>query len=963
MNENDRLCLIDGSGYIFRAYHALPALTRKSDDLPVGAVHGFCAMLMKVLREANHGAANHGERLTHLAVILDHSATTFRKRIYAAYKANRPEPPEDLIVQFGLIRQAIRAFNVPCIEQEDYEADDLIATYTRQAREAGAPVRIVSSDKDLMQLVDSHVTMIDTMKAMMVGPRQVEEKFGVPPGKVIDVQALAGDSVDNIPGVPGIGIKTGAMLINEYGDLDSLLDRAGEIRQKKRREALLAFADQARLSRQLVTLKDDVPVENKITDFALRSPDAPMLIGFLKAMEFTSLTKRVAAGLKADDEHIKPVAVETGDWKGAAFHRSNGAAGGAGTSQTPGSRAALAGKMVRAIPVDRLAYETVTTLERLEEWIAEGCDRAVIAVDTETTSLSAFTAELVGISLALEPGRACYIPLAHRSAGGLDFTPRETVQIDRDTALEKLRPMLEDQAVMKVGQNIKYDWLILIRHGIRLAPVDDTMLMSCTLDSGRGGHGLDALSRRHIGHETISYRQVTGSGKQKVTFDLVPIDEATAYAGEDADITLRLWQVLKLRLVAEGKMTVYETLERAIIPIIGEMERVGVMVDDAVLAHLSNEFAKSMLLLEEEIYQLAGERFNVASPKQLGAILFEKMGLSGEGKTKTGAWGTGAKVLERLAGQGHDLPLRVLQWRQLAKLKSTYTDALPEHIDSEKRVHTSWHLAATSTGRLASSDPNLQNIPIRTPEGRKIRTAFVAPPGCKLISADYSQIELRVLAHIADIAELQRAFADGVDIHALTASEMFSHPIKGMDPMIRRRAKEINFGIIYGISAFGLANRLGIAREEAADYIKRYFERFPGIRDYMEATKAYCREHGYVETLFGRRCHFPGITVKTPAERAFNERAAINAPIQGTAADIIRRAMIRMPEAFAKAGLKLRMALQVHDELIFEANDAEVGAVTKLAVGVMERACEPAVALKVPLRVDARAADNWDEAH
>ncbi len=959
LTAGDRLYLIDGSGYIFRAYHALPALTRKSDGLPVGAVHGFCGMLIKLLRDASNG-----EKPTHLAVIFDHSAETFRNAIYPEYKAQRPEPPEDLVPQFGLIREAVRAFNVACVDQEGYEADDLIATYARQAREAGAEVHIISSDKDLMQLVRPGVTMLDTMKDKAIGEAEVLEKFGVPPEKVIDVQALAGDSVDNVPGIPGIGVKTGAQLITEYGDLETLLSRAGEIKQTKRREKLIEFADQARISRELVTLKDDVPVEEPVEDFAVREPDPGAVVGFLKAMEFTTLTRRVASDLEADAEAIEPVPVAVEGWEAPAADGGGAAAAAAGDgAATPGMRASAAADAVRAVAIDPSAYETVTTLDRLDAWIAEAKEHGVVAVDTETTSLLAMSADLVGISLALEPGRACYIPVGHRASDGFDFDGDGIVQLDRAEVVERLKPMMEDPSVLKVGQNFKYDWLIFIRQGICPAPVDDTMLISYALDSGRGGHGMDELSERHLGHKPIPFKEIAGSGRQQVTFDLVPVDKATAYAAEDADVTLRLWLALKPRLAAEGKTAVYETLERPMVAVLGEMERAGVQVDRNVLSRLSHDFAQGMARLEAEIHELAGESFNVGSPKQLGEILFGKMGLEGGRKTKTGAWGTGADVLETLAAQGHDLPLKVLEWRQLSKLKSTYTDALPGYIDGEERVHTSYSLAATSTGRLSSSEPNLQNIPVRTEAGRKIRTAFVAPRGSKLVSADYSQIELRVLAHMADIPELKQAFADGLDIHAMTASEIFSVPIEGMDPMVRRRAKAINFGIIYGISAFGLANQLSIPREEAADYIKRYFERFPGIRDYMEGTKAFCREHGYVETLFGRRCHFPNINVKHPSERAFNERAAINAPIQGTAADIIRRAMIRMADALEEATLKARMLLQVHDELIFEAVDEEVDRTIETAVTIMERAAEPAMTLKVPLKVDARAAENWEEAH
>ncbi len=966
--KGDRLYLIDGSGYIFRAYHALPPLTRKSDGLPVGAVQGFCSMLNKLLRETNAG-----ERPTHLAVIFDKSGRSFRNDFYPAYKANRPDAPADLVPQFGIIRQATRAFNVPCIEQDNYEADDLIATYARQAVEKGASVHIVSSDKDLMQLVRDGVTLRDTMKDKDIGEAEVIEKFGVAPDKVIEVQALAGDSVDNIPGVPGIGVKTGAQLIAEYGDLENLLRHADEIKQPKRRENLIAFADQARLSHRLVTLKDDVEVEAPIDDFAVTNPDPVELIGFLKALEFTSLTRRIASELEADAGEIEPVEVTFRGWPPEGGSEATPAPAPAArpvrTDPTKPHAATPAGETPApdpgvTAPVDVEAYETVTDEARLDEWIAEAQGAGRVCFDTETTSLDAMRAELVGVSLAIVPGKACYVPLGHRAGDGLDFSGTEIVQLDRAAVVKKLKPLLEDPAILKIGQNLKYDMLLMARHGIAIAPIDDTMLLSYALDSGRNGHGMDELSDIHLDHKPISFKQVAGSGKSARTFDLVAVDAATRYAAEDADVTLRLWHLLKPRLAAEHRATVYETLERPLVPVLVAMEKEGVLVDRAVLARLSGEFAQAAEGIEREVHKLAGGPFNIGSPKQLGDILFGQMGLAGGRKTPTGAWSTDSQVMEDLAAEGVELARKVLDWRQMTKLKSTYTDALPAHIDPETgRVHTSYALAATSTGRLASTDPNLQNIPVRTEEGRKIRSAFIAPPGSKLISADYSQIELRVLAHVADIPQLKKAFAEGLDIHAMTASEMFGVPVKGMDPSIRRRAKAINFGIIYGISAFGLANQLSIPREEAGQYIKTYFQRFPGIRDYMEATKRFCRDNGYVETVFGRRCHFPRITAANPSERAFQERAAINAPIQGAAADIIRRAMIRMPAALDEAKLKAKMLLQVHDELIFEAVDAEVGATMKTAVAVMQRAAEPAVHFSVPIKVDARAARNWEEAH
>ncbi len=972
IERGDHLYLIDGSGYIFRAYHALPPLTRKSDGLPVGAVHGFCAMLHKLLRELPGGV-----RPTHLAVIFDKSEVSFRNEMFDGYKANRPAPPSDLVPQFAVIRQAVRAFSVPCIEQGGYEADDLIATYARQAVEQGATVRIVSSDKDLMQLVSDGIKLYDTMKDRDIGEPEVLEKFGVPPSKVGDVLALAGDSVDNVPGVPGIGVKTGAQLINEYGDLETVLARAGEIKQPKRRECLELYADQARLSRRLVELKSDVPVEEPLESFAVRSPDPKELVGFLKTMEFTTLVRRIATALDADVSQIDPLPVKIEGWtpnEGTAVEQPVLDIGGPEAPARPveprkteGASPESALETLRAlvrVPVDYSLYETVVDEVSLNRWLLAVREQGFVALDTETTSLDAMQCDLVGISLSIAPGRACYIPLAHRKAEGLDFGGEQIRQLPRDTVLPLIKPLLEDPGILKIGHNIKYDLQVLGRCAIAVAPYDDTMLMSYAMESGLNGHGMDELSQKHLGHKPISFKEVAGAGKSRVRFDLVPLDRATHYAAEDADVTLRLWMLFRAELVAKSKLTVYETLERPLAAVLAAMEKEGILVDRTVLARLSAEFAAAAAKLEEQVFLLAGERFNIGSPKQLGDILFGRMQLPGGRKTATGAWSTDADTLDDLAAGGLDFATKVLEWRQLTKLRSTYTDALLSYTHPETgRVHTCYAMAATSTGRLASTDPNLQNIPVRTDEGRKIRTAFVAPPGAKLVSADYSQIELRVLAHVADIPQLRKAFGEGLDIHAMTASEMFNVPIAGMDPLVRRRAKAINFGIIYGISAFGLANQLGIPREEAGEYIRTYFRRFPGIRDYMERTKRFCRDKGYVETIFGRRLHFPRIASPNASERAFQERAAINAPIQGSAADIIRRAMIRMPQALAAAGLSSRMLLQVHDELIFEAEDAEVEATMAVAKAVMEKAPEPAFVFTVPIKVDARAAQNWEEAH
>jgi len=916
-----RLYLVDGSAYIFRAYHALPPLTRKSDGAPIGAVSGFSNMLYKLLTDIRD---EHDP--THFAVIFDHSSKTFRNDIYAEYKANRDEPPEDLRPQFSMVRDATRAFNAPCIEMAGFEADDLIATYARQAEAAGGEAVIISSDKDMMQLVTDKVTMFDPMKNKKIGRNEVVEKFGLPPENVIDIQALAGDASDNVPGVPGIGVKTAALLLTEYGDLETLLSRAGEIKQNKRRENLIEFADQARLSKELVTLMTDVPVEAKIEDFTARPIDADMLLSYLKEMEFTTLTRRVAADIGGD-------------------------AVGAAPAPAP-------------VSCDKADYETVFDEAVLKAWIAKAYERGVIAVDTETNSLDAMQANLVGVCLSTEPGAACYIPLGH-GAEGLDLDDEDVRrQISLEVAVKLLKPMLEDPSVLKVGQNLKYDALVLSRYGVAIAPCDDTMLISYTLDCGKGGHGMDELARRHLDYETIKFSEVAGKGKKAKTFDQIPIRDASKYAAEDADITLRLYQLLKPRLAAQGKATVYETLERPLAPVITAMEREGVAVDRQVLSRLSTDFAQRMADHEAQAHKLAGEDFNLGSPKQISEILFGKLGLPGGRKTAKGAWSTNAEVLEELSVEGHELPRAILNWRSLSKLKSTYTDSLQQQINPDTgRVHTSYSLAATTTGRLSSNDPNLQNIPIRTEDGRKIRTAFIPEKGNVLISADYSQIELRLLAHIADLKSMKQAFADGVDIHAMTASEIFGAPVKDMDPMVRRRAKAINFGIIYGISAFGLANQLGISRSEASNYIKSYFEKFPGIRQYMDDTIASAKANGYVETIFGRRTYVGGVNDKNPAQRGYSERQAINAPIQGAAAEVIRRAMIRMPDALRQANLSAKMLLQVHDELIFEAPEGEAEKTCDLVAKVMMGAPEPAVKLTVQLDVDARAGKSWDEAH
>jgi DNA polymerase I len=1003
--KGDHVFLVDGSGYIFRAYHALPPLNRKSDGLQVNAVLGFCNMLWKLLRDMPPD-----NRPTHLAIIFDKSEITFRNKLYPDYKAHRPPAPDDLIPQFPLIREAVRAFDLPCLEQAGFEADDLIATYVRLACERGATATIVSSDKDLMQLVTDCVTMYDTMKDRRIGIAEVIEKFGVPPEKVVEVQALAGDSTDNVPGVPGIGVKTAAQLIVEYGDLETLLARAGEIKQPKRREALIGNAEKARISRQLVLLDDKVALDVPLDELAVHEPDARKLIAFLKAMEFSTLTRRVAeysqidpadveadgknqseargrsAGASsplplaengglfafADQEAPTPPPDQVGGRLSPASGRGSAPRSGRGSVQgtqslTPKALAAAREEEARKTPFDRGKYQTVRSLDALNAWIARVHEVGHVALEAKATSIDPMQAEMCGIALALGPNDACYVPLSHKQSGdgaGLFAAGIAPDQIEAGEALEALRPVLESAGILKIGFNIKFNAVMFAQHGVTLRNHDDAQLMSYALDAGRNAHGLDALAERWLGHANLSHGELTGSGKGKLSFDQVAIDRATAYSAEHADVLLRLWRVLKPRLVAERMTSVYETLERPLISVLARMERRGISIDRQVLSRLSGEFAQTAARVEAELQEIAGEPINVGSPKQIGDILFGKMGITGGSKTKTGAWSTSAQILDELAEQGHEFPKKILEWRQVSKLKSTYTDALPTYVHPQThRVHTTYALAATTTGRLSSNEPNLQNIPVRTEDGRKIRRAFIASPGHKLVSADYSQIELRLLAEIADIPVLKQAFRDGLDIHAMTASEMFGVPIKDMPSEIRRRAKAINFGIIYGISAFGLANQLGIAREEASAYIKRYFERFPGIRAYMDETRDFCRAHGYVETLFGRKCHYPDIKASNASVRSFNERAAINARLQGTAADIIRRAMTRMEDALAEHKLSAQMLLQVHDELIFEVPDDEVGATLPVVQHTMQDAPFPAVLLSLPLQVDARAANNWDEAH
>ncbi|HEX8663297.1 MAG TPA: DNA polymerase I [Beijerinckiaceae bacterium] len=1097
LRPGDQVFLVDGSSFVFRAYFQSMNQDRKynvrpSDGLPTGAVRLFCTKLYQFIRE---GAV--GIRPTHLAIIFDKTEDTFRKEIYADYKANRTDPPPELVPQFPLMREAVKAFGLIPVEEAGYEADDLIAAYACKASEAGAQTLIVSADKDLMQLVHDGVTFYDFESGIpgkpgyrperRLGRDGVIEKFGVPPEQVTDVQALVGDPTDNVPGVPGVGPKAAAALIGEMGSLEAILaykdkpeeldallqerladmqreieDLAGQplkinsggqiaevLSQKfgiadlpldkkgkptadaetlerlgcdhpfcrtlvKARNLsrvigattrkVLENAAQAETSKKLVTLDCNAPLAVPPEDLALDRLDPKRLVSFLKALELNQLVKRIAEAYEVDVAEIEPdprlvpggpeirwdrtqfqeasptvvpgaaaLPAREGDPEAAAAVGSLPAAspgeaapGTTVSGMTPSSLAAKRATEVSKIPFDTGAYRCIRSLDELKAWVRQAEEKGLVAFDTETNSLDANQAELVGFSLALQPGEAAYVPLAHRG-GGDDLFSEGLVpeQIDAAAALAVMKPMLENRAVLKVGHNVKFDWVVLKRHGIDVRPFDDTMLMSYVLDAGRyglAGHGMDELSERHLGHRTIHYKEVAGTGKQAVTFDRVPVDKATCYAAEDADVTLRLWLALKPRLAAERRTKVYETLERPLVDVIARMEMRGIAVDRQILSRLSGDFAQTLARLEAEIHEVAGEKFSPGSPKQIGDILFGRMGLPGARKTATGQWATGANVLEDLAAEGHVLPRMLLEWRQLAKLKSTYTDALQEYMH-EGRVHTCFSLAATTTGRLSSSEPNLQNIPIRTEAGRKIRAAFVAAPGNRIISADYSQIELRVLAHMADIPQLKAAFAEGIDIHAATASAMFGVPLKDMTPDLRRNAKTINFGIIYGISAFGLASRLGIDRAEAGAFIRQYFERFPGIRDYIEETKRTAREKGFVTTLFGRVCHYPDIAVSNPSQRAAVERQAINAPIQGSAADIIRRAMTRMEGALAEKKLNARMLLQVHDELVFEAPDDEVEATLPVIRKVMEEAPHPAVRLSVPLGVDARAAGNWDEAH
>jgi len=920
VKKNDHFYLIDGSGYIFRAYYALPPLSRKSDGLPTGAVSGFCSMLFKLLEDSRSDDSIH--KPTHFAVIFDSARKTFRNDIYKEYKANRSEAPDDLAPQFDYIRKSVKAFNLPSLELLNYEADDLIATYAKQIVNAGAKVTIISSDKDLMQLVSNKVRLYDPMKSKVLGEKEVIEKFGVKPNQVIDVQSLAGDSSDNVPGVPGIGIKTASELINKYKTLDRLLERADEIPQNRRRETLLANKDKALLSRQLVTLKNDVPIKDELSSFILQDVKKEKLYDFLREMEFNKLLSR-AIGFYG----------ETGS-KNIEENFTN----------------------KNSSNINTKAYESILDEKALNKWLTILNDKPVISVDTETTSLNPIEADLVGISLSYQSNKACYIPLAHKNIKGLQ----------KEFVIKKIKTILEDQSIKKVGQNIKFDFIVLKQNGIEVSPIEDTMLISYTLDAGTNKHNLDTLSEIHLNHKTISYKEIVGTGKNKLNFSDIELDKATQYAAEDADVTLRLYNYLKTRLDQEKLNKIYEVFEKPMVALLSKLEFNGIKVDDTYLKKLSKNFEYKLKKIEKKIYSIAKKEFNIASPKQLGEIIYNDLKIAKLKKTKKGSLATNANVLEDLALTGHEFPKLILEWRQISKLKNTYSDALQGHINKKtKRVHTSFLLAATNTGRLASSDPNLQNIPIKTEEGREIRKAFISEKGNNLISADYNQIEMRILAEIADVKELKKAFKNNEDIHTLTASQVFNVPINNVNNDLRRKAKTINFGIIYGITQYGLAKQISVSNQEALDFINSYFKKFPEIKNYMNATIKTCRRDGYVSNIFGRRIHLRGINDKNFSIRSFQERAAINAPIQSTAADIIRLAMIKINKLIEIDNkLKTKMLLQIHDELIFECLKTDETYAKKIIKEAMISVTSSEYHMfSIPLEVNINSGNNWDEAH
>ena len=918
IKKTDHFYLVDGSGYIFRAYYALPPLSRKSDGLPTGAVSGFCSMLFKLLEEVRSDDSKN--KPTHFAVIFDSARKNFRNEIYSEYKANRAEAPDDLAPQFEYIRKSVKAFNLPSIELLNYEADDLIATYSKKIIEAGAKVTVISSDKDLMQLVSNKIRLFDPMKSKVIGEKEVLEKFGVKPSQVIDVQSLAGDSSDNIPGVPGIGIKTASELINKYNNLNNLLSKASEITQNKRRETLIANKDKALLSKKLVTLKDDVPIKNKLDEFVIKEIDKDKLYDFLREMEFNRLLSQVISfygkpGEKSINNQV-------------AFNKTS--------------------------KIDTKQYKKILKEKELDKLVSDLNEKSIISVDTETSSLNPQEADLIGISVSYAPNISFYIPIGHKNV----------ISLKKDLIIKKLKPILEDESIKKVGQNIKYDYIILKKNGIDLAPVEDTMLLSYTLDAGINRHNMDTLSELHLGHKTISYKDLVGTGKKQLNFSEVNLDKATEYAAEDADVTLRLYQILSERIEREKLYKVYEIFEKPMIKILSKLETNGIKVDDSYLKSLSKKFETRLVKIEKEIFKISGKEFNIGSPKQLGEIIYNDLKIAKLKKTKKGSLATSAKILEDLALTGHKFPNLILEWRQVSKLKSTYTDALQDHINKKtKRVHTSFLLAATNTGRLASSDPNLQNIPIKTSDGKEIRKAFVAEKNKILISADYNQIEMRILADMADVKELKKAFKNNMDIHNLTASQVFDLPINKVSEEQRRKAKAINFGIIYGITQYGLAKQISVSNDEAQEFINSYFKKFPEIKDYMQTTVKSCRKNGYVTNIFGRRIHLRGINDKNFSVRSFQERAAINAPIQGSAADIIRLAMIRIDKILEKKQ-NANMLLQIHDELIFECLKKDENNVKKLIRNEMVAVSSSEHHMfSIPLEVSINSGNNWGEAH
>ena len=918
IKKTDHYYLIDGSGYIFRAYYALPPLSRKSDGLPTGAVSGFCSMLFKLLEEARSDESKN--KPTHFAVIFDSARKNFRNDIYKDYKANRAEAPDDLAPQFAYIRKSVEAFNLPSIELLNYEADDLIATYAKKITEVGAKVTIISSDKDLMQLVSNKIRLYDPMKSKVIGEKEVLEKFGVKPEQVIDVQSLAGDSSDNIPGVPGIGIKTAAELINKYNDLDNLLDKASEIPQNKRRETLLANKDKALLSKKLVTLKKDVPVNNNPNEFIIKKIDKEKLYNFLREMEFNRLLSQ-AIGFYGEPN---------------------------GKIQTDLS------KTNKKLKINKNNYKYIIKEKDLESLLTELNKKSVISVDTETSSLNPQDAELIGISISYGPNDSYYIPVGHKN----------TKNISKDLVLKKLKPILEDTSIKKVGQNIKYDYIVFKNNGIELDSMEDTMLLSYTIDAGNNRHNMDTLSELHLGHKTISYKELVGTGKKQLNFSEVNLDKATEYAAEDADVTLRLYDILSERVESEKLSKIYEIFEKPMIKILSKIEINGIKVDDKYLKILSKKFENRLKKIEKDIYEISGKKFNIGSPKQLGEIIYNDLKIAKLKKTKKGSLATNAKILEDLASTGHKFPNLILEWRQVSKLKSTYTDALQDHINKKtRRVHSSFLLAATNTGRLASSDPNLQNIPIKTLDGKEIRKAFIAEKNNILISADYNQIEMRILADMADVKELKKAFKNNQDIHTLTASQVFDLPINKVTEDFRRKAKTINFGIIYGITQYGLAKQISVSNEEALTFINSYFKKFPEIKEYMNSTVKSCRKQGYVKNIFGRKIHLRGINDKNFSVRSFQERAAINAPIQGSAADIIRLAMIKIDKILDKKQ-KIKMLLQIHDELIFECPKKDENNVKKMIKDAMVSISSSEHHMfSIPLEVSINSGNNWGEAH